>query len=552
MAGHNDPRLLYSIPNISAFHVQDGQESPLTPSGPQPLSLLMVPTSSPFSDLSSSDPQSAAPEEDFYLHLHLPPELDLAIPATTQIYHQPPYSYLIPRWDLGPESGAFTRIQFPSIGRGPDQVAQEDVDTFETILAQCTAFHERSRHNAPPGYSDTKGTSDQPTTSYNPQDYGPSGSYAHGMTAPGGPGQHGHIVIVDEENGSVVGELSQGFNVVEDPNVTAGSKRMCHRIMEDDGHRIDGLIDPVEIHLPQDPNSNQIGISTASPEYLRDAMHPVYKDSKLVSNAAMASRLIVTTSSHISGMLQSGADNFTQKTAPTQKPLTFTPVAHDRARKINSLTQGAAGLSAKTVGQVSKYAQNLGATMSRRGRGKALDRDGRPVEGYRPGILNKSLIAFSTVADGIDQGARNLLNSSSVAASTVVEHRYGNEAGEIARQIGGGVKNVGLVYVDAAGVSRKAVVKSVAKGMVLGRVKGGGDLVVGGDASLLATAPQNPGTQNFGSSGASSGLGAATAAPGTTQVGFGNAAPPAYGAGVGEPIGGTARSGQDADVKRYS
>ncbi len=229
MAGHNDPRLLYSIPNISAFHVQDGQESPLTPSGPQPLSLLMVPTSSPFSDLSTSDPQSAAPEEDFYLHLHLPPELDLAIPATTQIYHQPPNSYLIPRWDLGPESGAFTRIQFPSIGRGPDQVSQEDVDTFETILAQCTAFHERSRHGAPPGYSDEKGSYGQ--TSYNPQDYGPSRSYAPGMMAPGGPGQHGHIVIVDEENGSVVGELSEGFHVVEDPNVKAGSKSMYHPIM---------------------------------------------------------------------------------------------------------------------------------------------------------------------------------------------------------------------------------------------------------------------------------------------------------------------------------
>ncbi len=280
-------------------------------------------------------------------------------------------------------------------------------------------------------------------------------------------------------------------------------------------------------------------------------MHPAYKESKLVSQAATASRLIVTTSSQISGMLQSGAENFTQKTQPTQKPLTFTPVTHDRVRKINSLTQGAAGLSAKTVGQVSKYAQNLGATMARRGKGKGVDRDGRPVEGYRPGILNKSLIAFSTVADGIDQGARNLLTSSSVAASTVVGHRYGSEAGEIARQLGGGVKNVGLVYVDAAGVSRKAVVKSVAKGMVLGRVKGGGDLVVGGDASLMATAPQQGGTQNFGSSGSTAGLGAAGPA-GTTQVGFGNAAPPAYGAGIGEPIGGTARQGQDADVKRYS
>ena len=73
----------------------------------------------------------------------------MPLPATTQIYHKPPSSYLIPRWDMGPEAGAFVRIQFPSIGHGPGKVSQEEVDTFETILAQCTAFHERA---TPPGH----------------------------------------------------------------------------------------------------------------------------------------------------------------------------------------------------------------------------------------------------------------------------------------------------------------------------------------------------------------------------------------------------------------
>lgn len=209
-AGHNDPRLLYSVGNIRAYHLQNGEESPLSTSGPQTLSLLMVPTSSPFADLSSSEPQSAAPEEDFYLHLHLPPELDLPLPATTQIYHQPPHSYLIPRWDLGPESGAFTRIEFPSIGHGPDKVTQEDIDTFETILAQCTAFLERA--HPPTGKSGKH---------YNPADYAPGEGYVGT-----GAKQHqsGHIVLIDEEDGSVVGELSQGFDVVEGAGVEHGSK----------------------------------------------------------------------------------------------------------------------------------------------------------------------------------------------------------------------------------------------------------------------------------------------------------------------------------------
>lgn len=177
----------------------------------------MVPTSSPFADLSSAEPQSSAPEEDFYLHLHLPPELDLALPATTQIYHQPPQSYLIPRWDLGPDSGAFTRIEFPKIGAGPDRVTQEDVDTFETILAQCTAFLERAN---PPN---SKGHDP-----YNPAKFAPGEGYIGHGVAGSKPGQ---IVLIDEENGSVVGELSEGFNVVEGTGVQPGSKSLLSIVL---------------------------------------------------------------------------------------------------------------------------------------------------------------------------------------------------------------------------------------------------------------------------------------------------------------------------------
>lgn len=213
-------------------------------------------------------------------------------------------------------------------------------------------------------------------------------------------------------------------------------------------------------------------------------MHPAYKNSTLVSKAAMASRLIVTTSSYVSKTLHAQADKITQNTQPASKPMTFTPTTHTRIRKVHTFTEGAAGLSAKTVGQASKYAQNIGATLARRAQNqkglKGIGPGGEPLEDYKPGILNKSLMAFSMIADGIDLAGRNLLASSSMAATTVVTHKYGPEAGEISKRIGGGFKNVALVYIDAAGVSRRAIVKSVAKGMVVGRVKGGGDLIVGG------------------------------------------------------------------------
>jgi spartin len=237
--------------------------------------------------------------------------------------------------------------------------------------------------------------------------------------------------------------------------------------------------DPVEITLPEDGSLN-IGVAPASARYLEADMHPAYQNSTIVSKAVAASRLIITTSEYVSKTLQVQAKEFTRTTKPNAEPLSFTPTTRDRIRKVHNFSAGAAGLSAKTVSQVSKYAQNIGASLAKHGQkgGRGIGPDGKPIEGFQPGLLNKSMMAFSTIADGIDYAGRNLLASSSTAATTVVTHKYGPEAGEITKSIGGGMKNVALVYIDAAGVSRRAIVKSVVKGMTVGRVSGGGGDVI--------------------------------------------------------------------------
>lgn len=80
--------------------------------------------------------------------------------------------------------------------------------------------------------------------------------------------------------------------------------------------------------------------------------------------------------------------------------------------------------------------------------------------------------------------------------------------------------------------------------MVVGKAPGGGNLIVGGGdgGAVPVEALQDPkaGVSNQGLSG--------MGGPQIGQVGFGNAAPPSYGSGLGEPLGGqTAHgpSGQD-------
>lgn len=204
-----------------------------------------------------------------------------------------------------------------------------------------------------------------------------------------------------------------------------------------------------------------------------------------------------------------GAETFTKKVKPNATPVTFSPATHNRVQQFHNFSLNAAKYSSKAVGAVQQYAQNLGA--------RVVGREERTRDpNKKPGVLNKSMIAFGTVADGIDHATKNLLNSTSASVTTVVGHKYGDEARAVAHGLGGSMRNVGLVYVDASGVSRRAVIKSVAKGMVVGKVKsnkagqpdefivyGGGDEKSGvyGNGSASASDPNalpaySPGNYN--------------------------------------------------------
>jgi len=261
---------------------------------------------------------------------------------------------------------------------------------------------------------------------------------------------------------------------------------------------------------------------------------PAYKDSSMVQNAAAASRLIVTTSNRLGDMLNSGAESFVNKTAPNQKAMEFSPAAKERVRKLHAFTQSGRSISAKSVGMATKHAQNLAATIVRKGERPEKGHDKHGQSASKPGLLNKSMIAFTTVMDGVAESGKALLNQGGVAATTVVNHKYGPEAGQMASQIAGGVTNVALVYVDVTGVTRRAIIKSVAKGMIVGKVRGGGNVIVGGgDGGTIPDEDLQRAAGNAGVKNDNMGRG------GGPEVGFGKSAgaPPAYRSELGEPLG---------------
>lgn len=262
----------------------------------------------------------------------------------------------------------------------------------------------------------------------------------------------------------------------------------------------------------------------------------MYSDSTLVQSAASASRFVVTSSSRIGSLLTNQAEKYSQNSAPTNKPINFSPAARERARKIHGYTSSGAQLSAKTVGSLASYTQNFAAKVAGHG-----DRKEKAAN-HKPGLFNKSLIAFTTVMDGIAESGTRLVTDAGTASTIAVNHKYGPQAGELAATVAGGVRNVGLVYVDVTGVSRKAIIKSVAKGMVVGKVKDKSgkeqDVIVGsGDGGAIP--PEV--LQNASAGGGGSGYNSQSTSGYSTPAGYGIQPTPAY------PSAG----GYYSDTKRY-
>ncbi|KAI5819572.1 senescence-associated protein-domain-containing protein [Pyronema omphalodes] len=288
-----------------------------------------------------------------------------------------------------------------------------------------------------PSYNGGSSSSWHDNVPYDPRDF-------NGSTTgyPDEKKNGGRLVLVDEDNGREIGETPMTAIDI-----------------------IPGSHDPVEITFPSEQHPNDpITVRPAPPDYLRYSQDPKYASSSLVQSASFISHLIITAADVVSNAMTSSAHSYTQKSQPTSKPTTFQPSTLKNFQKVATLTSTAAALTSTAAGKVHSFARNVGAT---------LHKDKDPATRGKPGIIHTGFIAFSAVADAAEDAAKSLLGAGSVAATKVVEHRYGPQAGGLARDVTQGVRNVGLVYIDASGVSRRAVLKGVAKGMIIGKTPDG-------------------------------------------------------------------------------
>ena len=192
------------------------------------------------------------------------------------------------------------------------------------------------------------------------------------------------------------------------------------------------------------------------------------------------------TSNAISKGIDSSADWYIKRHPTSDLPVTFQPSTLESVRKIHHLSNSAVVISAKATGFLASAAHSLGSGI--RHKHESEDKPGK-----KPSFLNKSLIAFETIADSIDTSTKQLLGTTSNATTNVVRHKYGDQAADISHGLGSTVRNVGLVYVDARGVTRKALIKGAAKGMLFkAKVGDGNEVILGGRPVDTSTASPPP------------------------------------------------------------
>lgn len=349
--------------------------------------------------------------------------------AWRHVFHSiittPPSSYIIPNAIASTEDAGFIKLTLPT---GIDTERRE---TFEAILWGLTSFSTTSSRaepgEAPPSYAD--------------------------------PAMRSKLVIVNEK-GAVVGTLANNMTVSEDPLLSKEGQGPSHEK------------EPVVIE-PSASASSPFDFSARPVSAWQGTPNPT--GSSIITAADWVSNGIIVGADMISRSVEWGAGKYITSRKATDKPMEFSPAAKTRADKANLYTGKVVVVSSKAARAVGDAAAAVGGRL---GKGLGIQsKEGEEPKGLK-GLVNKSLVAFNTVLDAAEQGGKSLLASGSQSTTQVVNHAYGGEAADISRKIGGSVQHCALVYIDARGVSRRAILKGVGKGALRAKISDGREVIL--------------------------------------------------------------------------
>lgn len=525
-----ESNLLLSIDHLTVLQLDPSSSSndshPTIPS-PHHDHLILFPSTTldlhlieiPSNLLKSIPNQSQPPSYDLSIKSHShPPELTLdtwlllslaggliEIPLSrdSSVSFHPPRSYSIQiQSDQDPRSlsSPDDRHQ-PSIRLElPDQISPDTLDTLDSILTAWTRFTAprtsnlnqfNNTHQIPhksftptppshPSSSSSSSHSDKPDRSQNNHTTSSSSNYQNGTPSKAQIPNQGRLALMDESTGEICGELGSDISLQAPvmtqhtpPYPPSSSNHSSLPTQALVPYPLLSALQPVIVSLSHpDPSSDQ-PTAQVSPIPTSNGK------SQILSGAEWVSRGIIAGSEVISNMIIKSGNSYLANSQPAAVPMTFSSRTHANADKVLGFTRSACKVSGKTAAMIGSVVGKVGDSI---GKSTGIQRSpsGQPPTGAR-GYVHKGLVAFNTVFDSLETGGKKLLATAGDTATSVVTHAYGPEAGQIAQRANHSVRNVSLVYIDARGVTRRAILRSVGKAAIRGRMDDGREVVLGPD-----------------------------------------------------------------------
>ncbi|PVF92540.1 hypothetical protein CPB86DRAFT_791071 [Serendipita vermifera] len=420
-----------------------------------------------------------------------PASFELPLPATQRILlSRSENRYTLPMSSTGSTGELVLTLQEPKTAGD-----KEDLETLEVILAQYAALQvQETPSNAPSSSTGRQVNAD------------PDGDLK------------GRLVLVDEGNGQVVGTLGDQFNVREDPRLRAEGNEK----------------DPVIVEIPEDDQSAP-GTPSAGPKKVAREIfvHPInVDDSDWVSKTAgFLSRGVVMATNAITGGVTGATNYYISHSTPSEKPIVFSENTRKNVKRIHNISGTAVKVTAKTTGLIHQTVEMLADKVSGNNNPAPYTPHGSSLRsgGATPyssssstlhsqaaspppltpppkrRLLNRLLTSTDMLLTTLESSAYHLISHTTNSASAAAQHKYGDDAAMAIGTMGDTIRNVGVVYIDARGVGRRALLKTAGKRVMKARM-GGKDVVfqgqgehgvVYGDAPNLNKPNPTPGYDDY-------------------------------------------------------
>ncbi|KAI9095147.1 senescence-associated protein-domain-containing protein [Phlyctochytrium arcticum] len=269
------------------------------------------------------------------------------------------------------------------------------------------------------------------------------------------------IAVVDA-NGDVVGVVAQGVEV-DDQNIS-------DQPMKDTDSVVIELSSLPEVDLPPGP---------ALPVHVK-VLHGT--SSSILTTGDYISTGILTTSSALSKIMRNGAESLKTLIPVATTEWHASEGTKRNIEKVNSASRTTADYTRRAAETFAGVAMSAGKSVAN-GASKVLPGT-KAAADSRTGnagwdVVKSAVHTVSTVLDAGVTAGKTLFDDTVEATAGIAQHRYGLEAGDAVRKSLGAVGNVGLVYFDAKGIGRRAILKHAAKGAFNIKLKDGRVVKVG-------------------------------------------------------------------------